>query len=197
MNINIVGLDLDSVLSYTEDVLYKYIEQRFGISTDWSKVDQYEFECFPGFNREMAAQLNEEIESGVVLMDIMPHKYAEYATQVLRYSGLGIYIITSRPESLKDPTKEWLKTHKIVYDKLFCVHSEEKNKLVNKFNIKAFVEDRADTLESIKKYCGVPSLGLYLVDHPWNRRCEDDSIDRVDNIMEAVHEIIRRDGNGR
>lgn len=193
----IIGLDLDSVLSYTEDVIHKYVKDNFGIAMDWDDVDRYELEYFPGLTVEMGVQLKEEIESGVVLMDVLPHKYAQYSTELLKFADMTVYIVTSRPNHLKEPTIEWLKKYKIIYDEIFFTRSMKKSDVVKEYSIQAFVEDRADILEAIKRECGVLPLGLYLVNQPWNRKCEDDSIYRVDNIMVAVHEIIRRDGYER
>lgn len=191
----IIGLDLDSVLSYTEETLQKYIQDNFGFLLDWDKVDRYELEYFPGLSKEAGIQLKEEIENGVVLMDVRPHEYARYSTMLLRLAGFDTYIVTARPKNLEKPTKKWLDMHGIIYDKMFLTRSLNKYELVKEFDIKAFVEDRSDVLESIESECGVLPLGLYLVDHPWNRKCNNNSIERVDNIMRATNEIIRRVGN--
>jgi uncharacterized protein len=189
---SVIGLDLDSVLTYTEEVIHKYIREHFGLILDWDKVDRYELEYFPGLSKEDGIKLKEEIESGVVLMDVRPHEYANVSTRLLKSMGFKVFIITARPKHLEEPTKEWLKTHGILYDKLFLTRSLSKSSLVKEYDIKAFVEDRSDVLESIKNECGRLALGMYLVTHPWNRNFESDYVVRTRNVLEAVKEIIGR-----
>jgi uncharacterized protein len=188
----VIGLDLDSVLTYTEDVLHKYIQEHFGFFLDWDKVDRYELEYFPGLSREDGIQLKNEIESGVVLMDVEPHEYATCATALLKAAGFDVYIITARPQHLEEPTRKWLKIHGIHYDKMFMSRSLKKHEFVKEFDMKAFVDDRADVLESIKSECGFLELGMYLINHPWNRKFKENYVIRTQNVLDAVERIIGR-----
>lgn len=189
---DIIGLDLDSVIADTEKVIHKYMLEQFGIDMNWDDVHSYHFEDFPGMSPEMAAELKHVIESGYVLMDVLPYDTASACTHLLQDLGLIVHIITARQNHLEEPTREWLNVHNIAYDELFISKGVEKYKLVKEHNIKAFVEDRHDVLASIKANHGSLDLGMYLVSQPWNRECRDVDFIRVSDISEAVQEIITR-----
>jgi len=187
-----IGLDLDSVLSYTEQTIADYALAHYDVVIDWEKVEKYELECFPGFTEETGLQFKKDIESGVVVRDVPPHENAESATMRLREAGFEIWIMTSRPFNLEMETVDWLIKHNIQFDEAVLVPSADKCFVARDLNLKAFVEDRYDTLVNIKECCGNLLYGLYLVTQPWNKNSFDNCINRVDNVLEAVNYIIRR-----
>lgn len=188
----VIGLDLDSVLAYTEETIHKYIQENFGLMLDWDKVERYELEYFPGLSKEDGLKLKEEIESGIVLMDVRPHEFARYSTALLKLAGFEVFIISARPKHLEEPTKEWLRTHEIIYDRFFAIRSRYKHEIVKEFDIKAFVEDRSDVLELINQECGKLELGMYLVTHPWNKKFNASYVTRTPHVLDAVERIIGR-----
>ena len=196
MNNLIIGLDLDSVIADTAKVIHKYILDQFGIDMNWDDVRSYHFEDFPGLSSEMVAELKHVIESGYILMDVLPYNTASASTHLLQALDLIVYIITARSNHLEEPTREWLNIHNIAYDELFLAKGVEKYKLIKEYDIKAFVEDRHDVLASIKANHGMLDLGMYLVSQPWNRECKDIDFVRVLDILEAVQEIITRRRSG-
>lgn len=188
----IIGLDLDSVIGNTEDVINEYIEKHFGVVM--SELDEYEYELerTPLLTKSQADQLINKIYDGFLLALMKPFDGAGNAVRLLRRVGLKAYIITSRPPHLASATIKWLDDYEIEYDSLFFTKSLEKHALVKEFDIQAFVEDRSDILDSIKNNCGPLKLGMYLVTCPWNKRYEDQAVTRVSGLNEAVINIINR-----
>jgi uncharacterized HAD superfamily protein len=188
---DIVGLDLDSVLADTEIALDKFIREEFGIQIDWdNEITSYKLEDMPRLNEIQSKHLIKSVNSGRVLMEIPVHNYAEYATKKLCNEGFDICIITSRPASLYDLTRDWLDKHDLVYNDLRLVPSTDKWQIVASGGISAFVEDRASILKSVYERCGTLEYGLYGVKHPWNKKYENDKIVWVDDVAEAVDKIV-------
>lgn len=188
---DIIGLDLDSVLCNTEYVLDKFIREEFGVIIDWeNEVKEYALEKMPGITLDQSIELKERVESGEVLKSIQTYNYSEHATKKLRNEGFAIAIITSRPSRLKAVTMDWLEEHDIVYDLLYCIESSKKHELIQELDIKAFVEDRFDTLESVLENCGSLDYGLYCIYHHWNKRFSNDRIVFADDIADAVDKIV-------
>jgi uncharacterized HAD superfamily protein len=188
---DLIGLDLDSVLCNTEYALDKYLREELGVFLDWeNEVDQYNIEELPRISPDQKEEIQELIHSGALFKDIYPYNYAEHATKKLRNEGFDIAIITSRSESLKDMTKDWLDQYDIVYDLFYTIHSFEKYEIIRDLNIKAFVEDRFDVLEIIIDRYKVLDYGLYIVNQPWNKRDHHEQVIRVDDVAQAVDKIV-------
>jgi uncharacterized HAD superfamily protein len=186
-----IGLDLDSVLSYTEAKIDQYIRENFGIHIDWAnEITNYKLECMPHLTPEMCKELLDTVKHGDLLKDVEPHNYAEHSTKKLRNEGFKIFIISSRPDRLRHATMDWLNKHEIVFDELYLVESLKKYKLIKRLGIKAFVEDRFDVLETIVDNLGGLEFGLYLVQQPWNKTNYNEQVVKVRDIAEAVDRII-------
>jgi uncharacterized HAD superfamily protein len=188
---DVVGLDLDSVLCNTEVALDKYLREELGVFLDWeNEVYEYEIEKLPRLSSNQKKQILKNIDDGSFFNDLYPYNYAEYATNKLKNEGFDIVIITSRPTSLKERTVGWLNNYNISYDDIYLTPSQEKYKIIKYLNIKAFVEDRFDTLECIISQVGVLDYGLYIVNHPWNKRSSHDQVVRVGDVAQAVDKIV-------
>jgi len=197
---DIVGLDLDSVLANTEYALDKYIREQFGIAIDWeTECTAYDINTFPHLTIDMKEKIKADIELGVFLDDIYPYNYTEHAVNKLRINNIGVCIVTSRPYHMKEITMDWFEHHNIYYDGFVMKDSMNKWETVNDLHMKGFVEDRFDVLESINCNCESLPFGLYVIDHPWNRQYNSTCINRVNDISEAVDQIVnkRRDFYGK
>jgi len=186
---DIIGLDLDSVLGNTAYAIDQFIYDEFGIRIDPESED-YVIERQPHITEDMQAAVCEAIENGELLKDIVAYNYAEHATKKLRNEGLTIAIITSRPSQLRGMTVDWLKENHIAYDLLYLVSSMKKYEVIQELDIKAFVEDRFDILESILENCGPLDYGLYSVFQHWNKKFSNDQIVPVADVAEAVDKIV-------
>jgi len=186
---DIIGLDLDGVLCNTNIIMEKFFADNFNITPDWSSIEQYKIEHMDFMTKEASDGFFEYLNSGLLFTDVLPHNYAEHATKNLRNQGFGIAIITSRPSHLRGLTMDWLEEHDIVYDLLYFIDSMKKYQIINELDVKAFVEDRFDVLESIIQGHKPLDLGLYVVDYPYNRS-PSEYIVRVPDVAESVDKIV-------
>jgi len=188
---DIIGLDLDSVLCNTAFAIDKFIREEFDVIIDWeNEVEEYWIEKLPGINLEKANKIRESIYNGDIVSNVAAYNYAEHSTKKLHNEGFTIAIITSRPSKLRGLTMDWLDENNIVYDLLYFIDSLKKYELVQELEIKAFVEDRFDILESILENCGALDYGLYSVFQHWNKRYSNELIVPVRDVAEAVDRII-------
>ena len=188
---DVIGLDLDSVLCNTEFALDKYLREELGVFLDWeNEVDQYKVEELPRITSNQKKKIQEVMHNGALFKDLLPYDYSEHATKKLKNEGFDIVIITSRPENLKFMTMEWLRKYNIVYDTIYIVPGLLKYEVIRDLNVKAFVEDRFDLLEIIIDRYKALDYGLYIVNHPWNKREHHDQVVRVDDVSQAVDKIV-------
>jgi len=186
----VIGLDIDSVIGNTEFTLDNYFKKNYNIHIDWDKVTDYRLEKFPDIPKNIIDDTLKHIFEGDLLFDVLPYNYAEHAINKLYNEGFKVAIITSRPLNLQVKTVEWLEKYNLKYDFIYHVHSTEKYKIINALGVKSFVEDRSDIIDSVVNNCDCIEYGLYVVNHPWNRGYENRNLVRVNDVSEAVDKII-------
>ncbi len=188
---DIVALDLDSVLADTESMVLKILRDKFGLHLNIEDFTGYEFEKQPHVTKEMSDYLIKSISTGELFEDAPVMNYAEHAINKLHNNGFMVYIITKRPDNLQRMTEKWLGQNNLEYDKLYLVDSRDKKApIIEACNIKAFVEDRFDTLMKVLDRCGQLEYGLYCIDYPWNSKFHHEQIVKIDNIATAVDRIV-------
>jgi uncharacterized HAD superfamily protein len=187
---DIVALDLDAVLAQTDLALRDFIADKYNICPDWSKINHFKIENMAFLSPDQQKEILDAIYTGSLLENVLPHNYAEHATKKLRNENFEVYIITSRPTYLREMTINWLRKHDIYCNELYMVEDSEKHRVLKNHDIKAFIEDRFDILESVLDNYKLLEYGLYVVTHPWNKRHNNDQIVRVDDVAIAVDRII-------
>lgn len=188
---DLIGLDIDGVLWNTNYAIEEFLATEFGITPDWGSIEQFKIERMDFMTGKSRKALLEGIQSGEIFKRALPYNYAEHAVNKLRNEGFMIALITSRNKNLEALTAELLTKHNIYCDMLCLVDgSAEKHKMIKSLNVKAFVEDRFDILESIIDNHKPLDLGLYVVDHPYNRQFNNEHVVRVDDVAQAVDKIV-------
>jgi len=188
----IVALDLDSVLCNTNSVVDKFLREKFGLHIDWNNdFVTYEFDKCPYISNEAIAALRKAIGTGELFVDAPTTNYAEYAINKLMRNNFAVYIITARPAHTQALTEDWLRARCLKYDKLYVLGpNTNKAATIEACDIKAFIEDRFDTLMKVLDRCGQLDLGLYCIDYPWTSRYRNEHIVRVEHVAEAVDRIV-------
>lgn len=80
------------------------------------------------------------------VLSLKPDELVVKKLRTLRDKGYEIIIVTARPTQLTQKTKQWLISHHIPFDNLFCIGfgkgtKERKLKIINSKNISVFVDD--------------------------------------------------------
>ena len=75
--------------------------------------------------------------------------------QTLKDKGCEIVIVTARPIQLARITKQWLLSHYVPFDQLFCVGfgkgtEERKLKIINDKKIEIFIDNDQSCIEFLK-----------------------------------------------
>ena len=188
---DVVGLDIDGVLWNTNYAIEEFLATEFGITPDWESLEQFKIESMDFMTGESRKALLEGIQNGDIFKRALPYNYAEHSVNKLRNEDFDVVLITSRDKKLESLTAELLAKHNIYYDMLYLVDSSsEKHKLIKSLNVKAFVEDRFDILESVIQNYKPLDLGLYVVNHPYNRRFNNEYVVRVSDVAQAVDKIV-------
>ncbi len=187
----IVAIDLDSVLADTESMVLKLLRDKFGLYLTVDDFIGYGLEKNPHVTEEMSKSIIKAVSTGELFEDVVVLNYAEHAINKLRNNGFIVYIITKRSSHLEHMTKKWLEQNSLKYDKLYLVDSiYQKGAIIEACEIKAFIEDRFDTLLNVLSRCGQLDYGLYCIDYRWNSKFHHEQIVKVEHVAEAADRIV-------
>lgn len=187
-----IGFDLDDVLMDFNNSLCIFHNREYG--TTYSRNDIFTFNLEKVWNcgREQAVRRVLDFYDSELHTNILPVIGAVDGILALKDS-YDLYIVTAKPEALKDQTYRWL--HKHFYhafkDVYFTNHflgegpRRSKGEICRELGIDLFIDDSLENAYSIATV-GVPVL---LFDTPWNQEDVAPPIHRVKGWEQIVYEI--------
>jgi uncharacterized HAD superfamily protein len=160
----IFGVDLDNVITDTDGMFRRIVEKTYGISIRRDDVLEFYYHLGGKITKEQeseAFRIFHDVESlNVELLEGATDALSELRR---RYQ---VYIVTSRPESARQVTEDFLRNHEVPYDRL--VFERRKAELVKGWT--AFVEDHRETAYEIAE----EGVLTFVFDYPWNRPLNGD-----------------------
>lgn len=187
-----VYVDLDDVLAETAITFTEVLLQFFGKSVRFDEI--FSFDLSKSFDLEP-----KELEKFMilahdpsVLMSVQPIKGAVEVLESWKNRGAYITVVTGRPVSTHDISKEWLKKNKIPFDCFSVVdkygHSKGDNnhkvlglRTVLKYKFCFAIEDSARMAQFLSRHIGIP---VALLDRPWNQR--------ITRLSRELYELVVR-----
>lgn len=95
--------------------------------------------------------------------------------------GHEVSVITGRPFSAYEPSRQWLDEHDLKRAKLFCLNKYGRDSFIKNSEFNLELEDYykmtfdiavEDSPMAFKFFDHMPDLKVYVVDRPWNQECE-------------------------
>jgi uncharacterized HAD superfamily protein len=191
-NQKVIGFDLDDVLLNFNEALAIYHNRNYGTNYERKDVSSFFLEKTWGCTREEAVNRIMDFYESPEHWGAKPVVGAVEAVRQLAQDH-KLYIITSKPETLRERTLEWINTHfpGVFEDIHFTNHfngdgiRRTKGEVCLELGVEVFVDDAPHYLESIVSH-GVPAL---LFDTPWNQEYMDPKVTRVYSWEEIVEKI--------
>ncbi|MCK4667982.1 hypothetical protein KAU33_14600, partial [Candidatus Dependentiae bacterium] len=186
----LLGIDIDGVIA-NSDVKFRESMTKY-FNKDFNREDVFTFsyeESFGITKEEMRGFWNHFYKKGEWLT-IEPLKGAIESIQKLK-KFYTIFVVTGRPDGLKEVTEGWLKKYNVYYDELFMTNFLDKfeHLLNNGHRPEWFIEDHLYFSIGLARN-GVKVL---LFDYPWNRTGEDVThinIYRVNGWADALEHLL-------
>ncbi len=188
-----IGFDLDDVLLNFNDILLHYHNMNYGTKHERRHRQSYELQGMWSCTREEAIQRVSDFYSSLAHLNALPVDGAvESIKELKRYHDL--YVITAKPEELKNRTIEWLDKHfpKMFDGVRFTNHFQgdgpkcSKGEVCKNLGIEFFVDDSLHNVEDVASV-GIPAL---LLDAPWNQGEVKPPIRRVYSWDEIVNILL-------
>ena len=191
---SLLAFDIDGVVADSMAVFVKLAHRKYGL-THLSKQDMlcYNlYECL-GLEKEIIDDLIRLTLDKEHIMEIPPVPGApEVLTELARTVTLRFVTARIQPESIT----EWMFTilPDVAHERIKVIASgapETKLHILNRLNVRYFVEDRLETCRHLKE-AGIEPL---LFDQPWNRSEQADGLVRVRNWMQLKEWVLPSDMN--
>lgn len=162
-----VGIDIDGVIMDTASVYLRYITRITGKEYDMNDVTDYFFEDCLGVRPE-ELKLAVELMTKDKVWNSIP--LLPGALEALEYisNNFYMYIVTARPEEVKEDTRNWFKVNAIEPTDIVFTDFNTKLGFLNqkKISLDYYVEDRWEFAKEIAE----TGTRVFLIDYPWNRK---------------------------
>jgi uncharacterized HAD superfamily protein len=178
--LQLLGVDIDNVISLTDPALRKSIRELYGIRLNQEQIVYYDYsKC--GLTKEQERKVL-EVFRDVTCKELDVVTGAIEALTILKRK-YRIILVTSRHPHLIENTKDWLKLKRIPHEKL--IFETDKHQTDHAFDF--FVEDNEDAALALAG----EGIKTFLFDYPWNRSIlPHDNIKRVWGWGDVIDELM-------
>lgn len=185
MKSRIIGLDLDEVLLDFNNAFCAYHNRVYGTNICRNDLTVFEYADILNCSKEEAVKRVVDFYATPEHLNAVPVLGAVEAIKKLKDNNTLI-IITSKPETLRGATSEWIDKYfpnsfkNIVFTNHFSGNGIRRSKgdVCKEMGVDIFVDDN---LENVENVLGV-GISALLFNAPWNQ---------CDNQYDAKHPIVR------
>ena len=170
----LIGVDLDSVLAYLEDPLFRFHNDRFGTKDKIKDAKDYDmwllWKCTP---RESFDRICDFYRSPY-MDEVLPVKGAIKGIAKIKQKH-ELVVITSRPNWIEEKTNNWINMYfpgvfkQVIQTNQFSHASEKKVKkseVCLNIGAKVFIDDCPAYCED----CAGAGISVYMFARPWNKK---------------------------
>lgn len=171
----IIAVDMDDVLSETVDAFLK----DYNYNIHWKKITRddvldHEFENIKWYDLTFEERYQHDLWFFIkkdTLKILKPVKWAKQTLKKFKKKWYKLYIVTWRPEEIKDQSKEWIDFYypdlfdKIYFANLDISDKTPKSQFCKNIWAEIMIEDNLDFAKEVAGKW----IKVYLLDKPWNR----------------------------
>ena len=175
-----IYVDFDDCLCETARYFCKLAAQLFGVNVPYEQVKY--------FNLKKSFSLSDQQYDQMMIKGHTPQVLLSYdetpgAVETLKgwlESGHNVKIITGRPFSAYEASREWLNRHGLKDLELFCLNKYGRDNFIKGSTFSLELEDYykmhfdyavEDSPAAFKFFDHLPELKVMVFDRPWNQTC--------------------------
>ena len=176
-----IYVDFDDCLTETAKHFCILVENMFGKKVPYEDVTN--------FNLQKSFSLEEDEYDRMMIEGHKPDVLLAYeetpgAIETINEwidEGHDVSIITGRPSSAYDASREWLDRHGLQRAKLYCLNKYGRDSFIKNSEFNLELEDYykmhfdiavEDSPVAFKFFEHLPDLKVMVIDRPWNQECE-------------------------
>lgn len=170
-----IYVDFDDVLCETARGLTLLLEAEFGKRVAYDEIHWFELDRSFGLTAEELRQFFEAVHRPENLRVLDPVPGAREVLAQWRSQGCEVCIVTGRPPETAAPSRAWLETHAVPYDRLIFVDKYRRLPpgpdlltldALAALDFALAIDDAPAMLQHLLDATSVPVL---IFDRPWNR----------------------------
>ncbi len=176
-----IYVDFDDCLCETARYFSTLVAEMFGLDIPYEKIKY--------FNLQKSFSLTDEQYDKMMIHAHQPQVLLSYeetpgAVETLNSwveCGHDVKIITGRPSSAYDASRQWLNEHGLERVSLFCLNKYGRENFIKGSSFNLELDDYykmhfdyavEDSPSAFKFFNHLPDLKVMVFDRPWNQECE-------------------------
>ncbi len=176
-----IYVDFDDCLCETALNFSKLVSEMFGKDVPYDKIGYFDLQKSFSLTKEQYDEMMIEGHRPEVLLS---YKETPGASETLNKwidKGWNVSIITGRPYSAYEPSRQWLDQHGLERVKMFCFNKYGRDSFIKNSAFSLEIEDYKkmrfdyaveDSPSAFRFFDHMPELKVMVFDRPWNREGE-------------------------
>ena len=176
-----IYVDYDDCLCETARNFSDLAVEMFGKHVPYEKIRYFELDKSFDLNEEQFVQFMSKGHEPDVLLSYEETPGASEVINEWLSEGHDVSIITGRPFSSYEPSRQWLDRHGLKDVKLYCLNKYGRDGFIKDSDFSLELEDYyrmkfdvavEDSPKAFRFFDHLPDLKVMVYDRPWNRECE-------------------------
>ena len=176
-----IYVDYDDCLCETARNFSDLAVEMFGKNVPYEKIRYFELDKSFDLNEEQFVQFMSKGHEPDVLLSYEETPGASEVINEWLSEGHDVSIITGRPFSSYEPSRQWLDMHGLKDVKLYCLNKYGRDGFIKDSDFSLELEDYyrmkfdvavEDSPKAFRFFDHLPDLKVMVYDRPWNRECE-------------------------
>ena len=175
-----IYVDYDDCLCETARNFSDLAVEMFGKNVPYEKIRYFELDKSFDLNEEQFVQFMSKGHEPDVLLSYEETPGASEVINEWLSEGHDVSIITGRPFSSYEPSRQWLDRHGLKDVKLYCLNKYGRDGFIKDSDFSLELEDYyrmkfdvavEDSPKAFRFFDHLPDLKVMVYDRPWNREC--------------------------
>ncbi len=175
-----IYIDFDDCLCETAKSFTKLVKDLFGKDVPYEEIRYFNLQKSFSLTDEQYEEMMIKAHSPEVLLSYEETPGAIRTVNSWMDAGYDVSIITGRPLSSYDPSREWLDRHGLGRAKLFCLNKYGRDSFIKNSDFSLELEDYykmhfdfavEDSPSAFRFFDHLPELKVMVYDRPWNQEC--------------------------
>ena len=176
-----IYVDYDDCLCETARNFSDLAVEMFGKNVPYEKIRYFELDKSFDLNEDQFVQFMSKGHEPDVLLSYEETPGASEVINEWLSQGHDVSIITGRPFSSYEPSRQWLDRHGLKDVKLYCLNKYGRDGFIKDSDFSLELEDYyrmkfdvavEDSPKAFRFFDHLPDLKVMVYDRPWNRECE-------------------------
>lgn len=176
-----IYIDFDDCLCETARHFSGLVKGLFGIDVPYESIRYFDLQKSFSLTDEKFEDMMIKAHSPEVLLSYEETPGAIETINGWVDDGHDVSIITGRPYSAYEASREWLDCHRLDRVRLYCLNKYGRNSFIRNSDFSLEVEDYykmhfdyaiEDSPSAFRFFEHLPKLKVMVYDRPWNRECK-------------------------